>query len=203
MPTSVLPMLATKVASPFSRAGWLFEPKWDGYRAICFFRDSQVRFVSRNQRDLSRRFPELQTIAKSIKASSAIVDGEIVAIDENGAQCFEQLQNHKRDCFIIYFAFDLLFLNDESLTDVPLIERKARLKQILPKSMVGRLRFTDHVLDRGLDLFAALEAQQLEGMIAKRADSLYIPGRSKEWLKVKTRAGIAQMQKRIESWGHR
>ena len=86
---------------------------------------------------------------------------------------------------------------------MPLIERKAMLRQILPKSMVGRLRFTDHVLDRGLDLFAALEAQQLEGMIAKRADSLYIPGRSKEWLKVKTRAGIAQMQKRIESWGHR
>jgi bifunctional non-homologous end joining protein LigD len=203
MPTSVLPMLATKVGAPFSREGWLFEPKWDGYRAICFFRDGQVRFVSRNQRDLSRRFPELQTIAKSIKASSAIIDGEIVAIDEDGAQCFEQLQNHKRDCFIIYFAFDLLFLDGESLTEVPLIERKAQLKRILPKSMTGRLRFTDHVLDRGLDLFAALEAQQFEGMIAKRSDSLYVPGRSKEWLKVKTRTGIAQMQKRIESWGHR
>jgi bifunctional non-homologous end joining protein LigD len=69
--------------------------------------------------------------------------------------------------------------------------------------MTGRLRFTDHVLDRGLDLFAALEAQQLEGMVAKRADSLYVEGRSKEWLKVKTRAGVAQVQKRIESWGHR
>jgi bifunctional non-homologous end joining protein LigD len=203
MPTSVLPMLATKVGAPFSRAGWLFEPKWDGYRAICFFRDGHVRFVSRNQRDLSRRFPELQSIAKSIKASSAIIDGEIVAIDEDGAQCFEQLQNHKRDCFIIYFAFDLLFLNGESLTEVPLIERKAQLKRILPKGMAGRLRFTDHVLDQGLDLFAALEAQQLEGMVAKRVESLYIEGRSKDWLKVKTRVGIAQMQRRIESWGHR
>jgi bifunctional non-homologous end joining protein LigD len=203
MPTSVLPMLATKVGAPFSRAGWLFEPKWDGYRAICFFRDGHVRFVSRNQRDLSRRFPELQSIAKSIKASSAIIDGEIVAIDEDGAQCFEQLQNHKRDCFIIYFAFDLLFLNGESLTEVPLIERKAQLKRILPKGMAGRLRFTDHVLNRGLDLFAALEAQQLEGMVAKRVESLYIEGRSKDWLKVKTRVGIAQMQRRIESWGHR
>jgi bifunctional non-homologous end joining protein LigD len=115
----------------------------------------------------------------------------------------EQLQNHRRDCFIIYFAFDLLFLNGESLTEVPLIERKAKLKEILPKSMTGRLRFTDHVLDRGLDLFAALEAQQLEGMVAKRADSLYVEGRSKEWLKVKTQAGVAQVQKRIESWGHR
>jgi bifunctional non-homologous end joining protein LigD len=203
MPTSVLPMLATKVSAPFSRAGWLFEPKWDGYRAICFFRDGQVRFVSRNQRDLSRRFPELQTIAKSIKASSAIIDGEIVALDENGVQCFEQLQNHRRDCSIIYFAFDLVFLDGESLTDVALIERKAQLKQILPKSLAGRLRYTDHVIAGGLDLFAALKAQELEGMVAKRADSFYIGGRSKEWLKVKTRVGIEQMRRRIESWGHR
>jgi bifunctional non-homologous end joining protein LigD len=200
---SVLPMLATKVGAPFSREGWIFKPKWDGYRALCFLRDGVVRFTSRNQRDLTRRFPELQIIAKSIKASSAIIDGEIVAIDGNGAQCFEQLQNHKRDCAIIYFAFDLIFLDGESLIKVPLIQRKAHLKRILPKSMAGRLRFTDHVIDRGLDLFAALETQCLEGMVAKRADSLYVPGRSKDWLKVKTRAGREQMNKRIETWGHR
>ena len=86
---------------------------------------------------------------------------------------------------------------------MPLIERKAQLKRILPKSMTGRLRFTDHVFERGLDLFAALDAKQLEGMVAKRADSVYVEGRSKDWLKVKTRAGVAQMQRRIESWGHR
>lgn len=140
MPTSVVPMLATKVGAAFSRVGWLFEPKWDGYRAICFLSDGQVRFASRNQRDLSRRFPELQIIANSIKASSAVIDGEIVAIDEEGAQCFEQLQNHKRDCYILYFAFDLIFLNGESLTDLPLVERKAQLKRILPKSLTGRIR---------------------------------------------------------------
>jgi bifunctional non-homologous end joining protein LigD len=202
MPTSVVPMLATKVGAPFSRAGWLFEPKWDGYRAICFLRDGQVRFTSRNQRDLTKRFSELQSIAKSIKASTAVIDGEIVALDENGAQCFEQLQNHKRDCAILYFAFDLIFLDGANLTDLSLIERKAYLKRILPKSLTGRLRFTDHVIERGKDLFAALEAQQLEGMVAKRADSLYVPGRSKDWLKVKTRAGMDQMRKRIETWGH-
>ena len=161
-----------------------------------------MRFSSRNERDLTKRFPELQYIAKSIKASSAVIEGEIVALDENGAQCFDQLQNHKRDCAIIYFAFDLLFLDGESLTEVPLIQRKARLKRILPKSMAGRLRFTDHVIDNGLDLFAALEVQHLEGMVAKRADSLYVPGRSKDWLKVKTRAGMEDMKKRIETWGH-
>ena len=95
-----------------------------------------------------------------------------------------------------------MFLNGESLTDLPLIERKTQLKRILPKSLTGRIRFTDHVVERGLDLFAALEAQQLEGMVAKRADSLYVSGRSKDWLKVKTRAGMDQMLKRIETWGH-
>jgi bifunctional non-homologous end joining protein LigD len=202
MPISVTPMLATKVGVPFSRAGWLFEPKWDGYRAVCFLRDGDVRFTSRNQRDLTKRFPELQSIAKSIRATTAIIDGEIVAIDPNGQQCFEQLQNHKRDCTIIFFAFDLIFLDSESLTEVPLIVRKAHLKRILPKSLTGRVRFTDHVVGRGLDLFAALEAQQFEGMVAKRADSLYLQGRSKEWQKVKTRAGIELMRKRIETWGH-
>jgi bifunctional non-homologous end joining protein LigD len=141
-------------------------------------------------------------MAKSIKATTAVIDGEIVALDTNGHQCFDQLQNHKRDCPILYFAFDLVFLESESLTEVPLILRKAHLKRILPKRLTGRVRFTDHVVDRGLDLFAALEVQQFEGMVAKRDDSLYIPGRSKDWLKVKTRAGIEQMRKRIETWGH-
>jgi bifunctional non-homologous end joining protein LigD len=95
------------------------------------------------------------------------------------------------------------FLDGENLTDVHLIERKARLKRILPKSLTGRLRFTDHLIERGLDLFAALEAQQLEGLVAKRADSLYVSGRSKDWLKVKTRAGREAMTKRIETWGNR
>jgi len=187
-------MLATKVVAPFSRGGWLFEPKWDGYRAICFFRHGQVRFTSRNQRDLTKRFPELQSIAKSIKASTAVIDGEIVALDEEGAQCFDQLQNNKRDCAIIYFAFDLMFLDGESLNEVPLLQRKAQLKRILPKSLAGRIRFTDHVVERGLDLFAALEAQKLEGMVAKRSDSLYVPGRSRDWLKIKTRAGREQIE---------
>jgi bifunctional non-homologous end joining protein LigD len=168
-------MLATKVGTPFSRAGWIFEPKWDGYRAICYFRDDVVRFASRNQRDLTHRFPELQTIAKFIKASSAIIDGEIVAVDNNGLQCFEKLQNHGHDCFIIFFAFDLVFVDGESLTEVPLIQRKAKLKKILPRIQSARIRFTDHVVERGMDLFAGLEAQRFEGMVGKRADSFYVP----------------------------
>jgi len=105
----VQPRLATAVSTPFSREGWLFEPKWDGYRAICFLRDSQVRFASRNRRDLTKRFPALQSIAKSIKASIAIIDGEIVALDENGVQCFEQLPNHAiaRSSTLLLISFSL------------------------------------------------------------------------------------------------
>jgi bifunctional non-homologous end joining protein LigD len=145
----------------------------------------------------------LQSITTSIKAVTAIIDGEIVGLDENGVQCFEQLQNHSRDCAILYFAFDLIYLDRENLTDLPLVERKAQLKRILPRSLAGRIRFTDHVVENGLHLFAALEYQQLEGMVAKRAASVYITGRSKEWLKVKTWVGLEQMRRRIESWGHR
>jgi bifunctional non-homologous end joining protein LigD len=100
---------------------------------------------------------------------------------------FRATPKPRQDCFTIFFAFDLLFIDGESLTEVALVERKARLKQIVPRTQTGRIRFTDHVVERGLDLFVALEAQHFEGMIGKRADSFYIAGRSKEWLKVKTR----------------
>lgn len=92
MPEIVEPMLSTAVGAPFSRAGWLFEPKWDGYRAICFLQDGVVRFTSRNQKDLTMRFPELQAIAPLIKATNAVLDGEIVVIDENGKPSFAQLR---------------------------------------------------------------------------------------------------------------
>ena len=98
-------MLATKVGAAFSRLGRVFEPNWDGYRAVRFLRDGQVRFASRNQRDLTKRFPELQSILKSIKALSAILDGEIVALDENGVKCFERLQNHKHDWLLNLLCF--------------------------------------------------------------------------------------------------
>jgi bifunctional non-homologous end joining protein LigD len=95
-----------------------------------------------------------------------------------------------------------MFLDGLSLTELPLLERKALLRRILPKRLTGRIRFTDHVIERGMDLFTALEAQQLEGMVAKRGDSVYVSGRSKEWLKVKTPAGKEVMRKRIETWAH-
>jgi len=100
-------------ARPFSDPNWLFEPKWDGYRAICYYNNGGIRFISRRNNDLTKRFPELQSI--KVRATSAIIDGEIVAIDEQGLPCFDDLRRSRRTCAVVFYAFDLLTLNKEDL----------------------------------------------------------------------------------------
>ena len=102
-------MLPTTRKFPFSDPGWIFEPKWDGYRALCLIEHDSVRFMSRNKKELTKRFRELSTINKSIKAHSAILDGEIVGLNQKGRPCFENLQNRAK-CVIAYFAFDCLMI---------------------------------------------------------------------------------------------
>ena len=104
------------------------------------------------------------------------------------------------DCVIVYYAFDLLHLDGRDLTETPLISRKAALKKILPKRDTGRIRYTDHIVGEGERFFGELERRQLEGMVAKRADSLYVGGRTRAWVKIKTAAGREEMQKRSETW---
>lgn len=201
-PSVVQPMLPTLVKAPFSNPDWIFEPKWDGYRAICFLRDGEVRLVSRRRNDLTAKFPALQSIGESIKASTAILDGEVVALDEKGMPCFDALRSRRTsgDCVIIYYAFDLLYLDGRDVTGLPLLERKAALKRILPIGTKQRIRYTDHVVGEGERLLAELEKRKLEGMIAKRADSLYVGGRTRAWLKIKTTAGTEEMRRRSEAW---
>jgi bifunctional non-homologous end joining protein LigD len=126
MPSVMEPMLPTLVKLPFSNPDWIFEPKWDGYRAICFLENGSVRFVSKNRKSLTQRFPDLQRISKSIKAETAILDGEIVALDNKGAPCFAGLRSGKvaNDCAIVFYAFDLLYLEGDDLTQKPVTERK-------------------------------------------------------------------------------
>jgi bifunctional non-homologous end joining protein LigD len=169
--------------------------------ATCFVHDGKVRFVSKNKRSLNERFPDLRSIGKSIRATSAVIDGEIVALDKQGVPCFDGLRSKSaRGCVVVFYAFDLLYLDGQSLTQRPLSVRKAALRKILPKQDTGRVRFTDHVVREGERLFAELEKKQLEGMVAKRLDSLYVGGRTRAWLKIKTSAGKEEMQKRLETW---
>lgn len=192
-------MLPSLHKFPFSDPAWIFEPKWDGYRGLCLIDNGSARFMSRNQKELTRRFPELAGLAQDVTARTALLDGEIVALDENDRPCFEALQN-RRKCSIAYFAFDCLTVNGSDLRQKPLLERKIRLQEIV-RPDASALRLTKYVVGEGKALFTAIEELGLEGMVAKRSDSLYLPGRTKLWLKIKTLAGRAEMKKRSETWG--
>jgi bifunctional non-homologous end joining protein LigD len=201
MPTFVEPMRPALTAKPFSNSTWLFEPKWDGWRTLCFLHDGKVRLVSRKRNSLNERFPELRDIGRFIKSQTALIDGEIVALNENGLPQFDALRSRRRNCSVVFYAFDLLHLSGFDLTACPLIKRKALLKRILPKGNTGRIRFTDHIAGNGKALFEKLEALNVEGMVMKRKDSMYSGLKTRDWLKVRTSSGKTTIQKRIETWG--
>jgi bifunctional non-homologous end joining protein LigD len=136
-----------------------------------------------------------------IKAHTAIIDGEIVSLDRNGKPSFDALRDRQRHGAIAFYAFDLLYFDGQDVSQYPLIARKAALRRIIRKGSTGRIRYTEHIEEQGERLFTELEAMQLEGMVAKRKDSVYAFARSRSWLKVKTSAGRAEMHKRIENWG--
>jgi len=200
MPRQLEPMLPTLVQKPFSSQQWLFEPKWDGWRAMCFVKDGQVQFLSRKQNSLNERFPQLKDAGKSIQATTAVLDGEIVALDEQGLPRFDGLRSRQPGTAVVFYAFDLLYLDGFDLTRCPLTKRKQLLKKILPKDNTGRLRYTDHITGSGERLFKKIEALSLEGMVMKRKDSVYAFARCRDWLKVRTTSGGMTMQKRIENW---
>ena len=194
MPASIHPMLATPTDKPFDDSAWLFEIKWDGYRAVSFIENGAVRLVSRTQNDLTAQFPELHDLPNFAKAKTAILDGEIVALDETGRSSFSLMQQRtgirsrgrrgptRPDISVLYYAFDLLYLDGYDLRRVPLEQRKATLARVINPE--GPLRYSEH-FDRGVSLFEAAKQQKLEGILAKRRDSVYEERRSPEWLKIK------------------
>jgi bifunctional non-homologous end joining protein LigD len=200
MPATIHPMLAESVEKPFDGAEWLFEIKWDGYRAIAFIADGKVRLVSRNQNDLTPRYPELKDMAKFIHAKTAILDGEVVALDEEGKASFSLMQQRtgfrpggKRavgnsDVPVLYYAFDLLYLDGYDWRRVPLEQRKRKLASLLVAGDV--LRYSDHYEERGKALFEMAQKTGLEGIVAKKRASFYEERRSREWLKIKIRKRV-------------
>src|SRR5215471_7095597 len=194
MPAEIRPMLATLVDEPFSDPKWIFETKWDGFRSICFIRNGNSRFVSRNQIEMTPQYPELTKVGQQIAAREAILDGEIVALDKDGMPRFQLLQNKLRirsgsyapakNASIVYFVFDLLYVDGHDMRNCSVVERKAALAKILRPA--GFVKVSEHVEGEGEAFFREIEKFHLEGMIAKRAGSLYLPRRSTDWLKVKT-----------------
>ena len=201
MPKSIEPMTSFLVDTPPKGDQWLFEIKWDGIRAICFLEDHKVRLVSRNGNPCERQYPELSVIGHQIAAKQAVLDGEIAVLDPQGVSRFALIQSRisvadpnsiahlARKTPVVYFVFDLLYLDGYDLRSVPLIERKRLLESIVTPSPV--LRYSEHFANNGAEMLAAARATGLEGILAKNANSAYEAKRSRSWLKLKV---VAQQE---------
>jgi hypothetical protein len=169
LPKCLQPMLATLTDAPFDDPGWVFEDKCDGFRMIAEIRRGKVALYSRNGKIISRSYMEVAKALEGVK-SDAVIDGELVAIGKDGVSHFQLLQNALRhEAKLLYCAFDLMFENAVDLRKQPLLERKKRLKAILPRDKLAA--FSAHRKGDGTKFFAEAERKNLEGVMAKRADS--------------------------------
>jgi bifunctional non-homologous end joining protein LigD len=189
LPSKIEPMLATLATKAFDDDDWLFEIKWDGFRVQAVVDHGKVRILTRNLNDAATYFPRLLANARWIEAEQAIVDGEVVAIDEDGRPDFSLLQTKlgdKEASGLVYQVFDLLYLDGRSLLAVPLEDRKRLLQSVLRDH--PRVRYASHVEREGLAFFEAAKTMRVEGMVAKLRRSRYEPGRrTGAWLKIKIR----------------
>jgi bifunctional non-homologous end joining protein LigD len=195
-PPDLSPMLATLGEGAFDKKGWIFEPKWDGVRAMAVCSESGTVLMSRNKNDITNTYPELAKVYERLVATDAILDGEIVTL-QNGRPSFERLQSrinlhNERDIAraskttpVLFMAFDLLYLDGRSLLELPLEDRKAKLEAlVVPNECV---QVSPSVPESGTALFQAAKEQKLEGIVGKKLGCGYRPGRrAKDWIKIKT-----------------
>src|SRR5437588_6020230 len=168
-------MLATLADEVPKGDGWLFEVKWDGYRALAYVHAGEARLVSRNGNDLTARFPTVaKAAAQAVKSPDCVLGGEVCALDEQGRSSFSAMQQAKPGTPIVYYVFDVLEVDGKPLVDLPLTERRKRLEQLLDKR--NRTVRPSESFDDGNALLQAAKEQQLEGIIAKRLDSRYAIG---------------------------
>lgn len=178
-------MLATLTDAPFDDEGWTFEVKWDGYRALAVCAGEDVQLISRNGKSFSDKFYPV-TVALKALALNAILDGEIVAPNEKGVSDFGKLQNWRSesDGELLYYVFDILWKEGKDLTELPLVERRKILEETLSEE--ESILISEQFDAKGTAFYEAAEKLNLEGIMAKRKDSLYFPGiRTKDWLKIK------------------
>ena len=184
-PVKLSPMLATLADKPFDNSEWQYEIKWDGYRTIAFCNKTKVELKSRNDKSFNEKFYPVYKAVQDWKIN-AVIDGEVVVLDESGKSNFGELQNWRSeaDGEIYFYVFDILWLNGKDLMQIPLSERRKILKQMIPENSI--IRLSENFEVSGIDFFETAKKMGLEGIIAKKSDSKYSPGnRSREWLKVK------------------
>jgi bifunctional non-homologous end joining protein LigD len=197
MPERVVPMLATSSQLPRDDDAFAYEIKWDGVRAVSYVRDGQMHVESRNLNDITMRYPEIHPLADALGGRAAVLDGEVVAFDESGRPSFGHLQQRMHlanqwevrrkmgEVPIAYVLFDVLWVDGRNTMALTYKERRAVLDELVPEPGPCWKVSTPHFGD-GPALHAAAEQQGLEGIVAKRADSVYEPGRrSRNWLKIK------------------
>ena len=198
-------MLACPCPKPFNRKGWVFEMKYDGFRVLAIKQGKLVKLLSRRNRDMSLSFPEI--VASMQDLPNIAVDGELVVLNDLGVPQFERLRwrslmrIHKE---IVHasakepaaiFAFDLLSLKGKDMQRRPLLYRKEVLREAIADA--SRIKYASHIWERGEALYDQVDKLEVEGIVAKRSDSTYVAGRSKDWLKIKTPAGRAMEDHRL------
>ena len=178
-------MLATLTDAPFDDPAWVFEDKFDGFRMVAVIKDGSVTLYSRNGKIISHSYAEVARAVERFKVD-AVLDGELVALDPHGFSRFQLLQNARRhEAKLLYCVFDMMFCDGEDLRGLALLERKKRLRSVLPRHHL--LSFSQQRKELGRKFFAEAEKRGLEGIMAKRADSRYRSGeRTGDWLKIKT-----------------
>jgi len=192
LPKNVTPMLATLREEPFDDPDWVFEVKWDGYRAIAMIdANGNVALTSRNGLDLLKRFGDLSDIGGAFTSLPVIVDGEICALDAAGRSSFQALQQveiaarSQKRTPLTFIAFDLIYADGRDLRALPLEERKAKLESLIVNG--HDVLYSKHIVGRGKDFFALAQHESLEGIIGKRRDSPYRSTRSRDWVKIKAK----------------
>jgi len=185
MPTNIRPMLATLVDEPFSSTDWQFELKLDGYRTLAYLNSGKVDLRSRKNNSFNKQFDAIADSLADWKIN-AVIDGEVVVLNEEGKPDFNKIQlwDTHREGNLVYYVFDLLWIDGLNIMNEPLHLRREILRELMPES--GTIRFSDHIDDIGNEFFEIARKNSLEGIIAKKKDSVYIPdSRAKTWLKIK------------------
>ena len=184
-----VPQLATLVKEPPSGPDWWHEIKFDGYRIGCRIKGGRVTLISRNGKEWTASFPEIVEAARTLPTTDALIDGEVAVVLPDGRTSFQALQNVASGAgaraSLIYFVFDLLRLDGQSIAARPLAERKAALATLVGRSPAGRIRVSTHLEGSGRDCRATACRLGLEGIVSKRRDRQYRPGRTSDWTKAK------------------
>jgi len=196
----VEPCQPSKVARPPTGRLWVHEIKHDGYRLMLRRDGLRVRCFTRNGHDWANRFPGIAYAASKILASSFLIDGEAVIARDDGTPDFHAMRSQRRGHEAVLYVFDLIEHDGDDLRDLPLIERKRRLKKLLGRAKRRSIQFVEHLTGDGPTVFRHVCAMGLEGIVSKRTDAPYRSGPSKVWVKAKNPASDAVRREREETW---